>query len=116
MTIKKERIPDAQLDLPDGTHLSLFRNVKTTRREKGSEIVGDWLVALSPGEPRAVGYFYKKDGKQIVEIIYDKHTMKHCERPDVPLPEKMEYVFHSIDDKADEAKYLRWYKEFVTPK
>jgi len=31
---------------------------------------------------------------------------------DIPLPEKMEYVFCSIDDKAEEAKYLRWYESF----
>ena len=112
MNTRKERTPDAQLRLPDGTHLTLYRNVKTTRHEDNSEIVGDWLVALSPREPRAVGYFYKKDGKPVVEIIYDKHTMKYGERTDIPLPDKMEYVFCSIEDKAEEDKYLRWYGEF----
>jgi hypothetical protein len=112
MDARKERNPDAQLRLPDGTCLTLYRNVKTTRHEDNLEIVGDWLVALSPREPRAVGYFYLKDGKQVVEIIYDKHTMKYGERTDIPLPEKMEYVFCSIEDKAEEEKYLRWYGEF----
>ena len=114
MTQHKERIPGAQLRLPDGTHLTLFRNVKTTRHEDNSEIIGDWLVALSPREPRGVGFFYKKDGKQAVEIIYDKHTMKYGERPDIPLPEKMEYVFCRIDDKDEEEKYLKWYGAFFT--
>jgi hypothetical protein len=114
MIERKERIPDAQLRLPDGTHLSLYRNIKTTRYEDKTEIIGDWLVALSPREPRAVGFFYKKEGQQVVEVIYDKHTMKYGERTDIPLPEKMEYVFCSIDDKAEAQKYFRWYGAFFT--
>lgn len=93
MTERKERIPDAQLRLPDGTHLNLYRNVRITRDEGKTEIIGDWLVALPPHEPRGVGFFYKKDGRQMVEIIYDKHTMKYGERTDIPLPEKIKYVF-----------------------
>ena len=109
---RTERIPDAQRRFPDGTHLTLYRNVRVTRHEDKAEIIGDWLVALSPREPRGVGFFYKKDGHQVVEIIYDKHTMKYGERTDVPLPEKMEYVFCNIEDKAEEAKYLQWYGAF----
>jgi len=115
MTDRKERIADAQLRLPDGMHLTLYRNVKITRDEGKTEIIGDWLVALPPREPRGVGFFYKKDGQQMVEIIYDKHTMKYGERTDIPLPEKMEYVFCSIDDKVEAAKYLRWYEAFASP-
>ena len=113
MTVRKERVPDAQLSLPDGTHLTLYRNVKVTRDEDKTEIIGDWIVALPPRDPRGVGFFYKKDGQQIVEIIYDKHTMKYGERTDIPLPKKMEYVFCSMDDKAEEQRYLRWYAAFV---
>ena len=113
MIARKERISDAQLRLPDGTHLTLYRDVKTTRHEDNSEIIGDWVVALSPREPRGVGFFYKKAGQQVVEIIYDKHTLKHGERTDLPLPEKMEYVFCSIDDKEEEKKYLSWYAAFA---
>lgn len=38
--------------------------------------------------------------------------MKYGERTDVPLPEKMEYVFCAFDDRAEEQKYLRWYSAF----
>ncbi len=115
MAARKDRIPDAQVRLPDGTHLTLYRNVKVTRDDDKTEIIGDWIVALPPRDPRGVGFFYKKDGQQIVEIIYDKHTMKYGERADIPLPEKMEYVFCNIEDKADEQKYLRWYAAFSSP-
>ena len=47
-------------------------------------------------------------------MIYDKHTMKYGERTDIPLPEKMEYVFCKIDDKPEEAKYLQWYGGFAS--
>ena len=38
--------------------------------------------------------------------------MKHGEHSDVPLPGKLDYRFYSVDDKAEEAKYLRWYGAF----
>src|ERR1019366_6589444 len=94
------------------THLTLYRNVKVTRDEDKTEIIGDWIVALPPRDARGVAFFYKKDGRQIVEIIYDKHTMKYGERTDILLPEKMEYLFCDIEDKAEEEKYLRWYAAF----
>jgi hypothetical protein len=68
--------------------------------------------SMPPRDPREVGFFYKKDGQQIVEIIYDKHTMKYGERTDVPLPEKMEYVFCAIEDRAGGQKYIKWYEAF----
>jgi hypothetical protein len=65
------------------------------------EGIGDWMVAL---EPRAVVYFYQREGQQVVEMIYDKHTQKHGERSDVPLPETMEYVFRSRNTMSEAEK------------
>jgi hypothetical protein len=112
MMTRKERIPDAQLRFPDGTQLTLYRNVKVTRDEDKAEVIGDWIVALPTRAPRGVAFLYKKDGRQIVEVIYDKHTMQYGELTDIPLPEKMEYMFCDIEDKSEEEKYLRWYAAF----
>ena len=70
------------------------------------------MVALQPGQPRAVVCFYKKDGQQIVEAVYDKHTQKYGVRSDMPIPDKLDYTFCNYDDKAEEAKYLKMYEEF----
>ncbi len=37
-----------------------------------TEVKGDWMVALETGH-RIVVWFYKRDGEQVVEVIYDKH-------------------------------------------
>jgi hypothetical protein len=113
MPAQTPRIPDAQLHLPDGTHLTLFRNVRMTKdKEEKVEVVGDWMIAESPHEPRAVVYFYIDNGQQIIEMVYDKHAWKYGERTDVPLPEKLEYIFAEITDKLEQQKYLRWYEMF----
>jgi hypothetical protein len=117
MSSQTPRIPDAQLHLPDGTHLTLFRNVKMTKdKEEKVKVVGDWIVAESPVEPRAVLYFYTQDGQQIIEMVYDKHTWKYGEHTDVPPPEKLEYMFSEIIDKVEQQKYLRWYEMFPKTK
>ena len=104
------RKPSAELRLPDATELTLFRAVEVTKDNK-AKIVGDWMIALEAGH-RVVLFFYERDPKQVVETIYDTHTMTHGEHSDVPLPEKLDYVFYDVDDKREEEKYLRWYGAF----
>jgi hypothetical protein len=70
------------------------------------------MEALQPGKPRAVSCFYKKDGEQIVEAVYDSHTQEYGERTDVPTPDKIDYSFCLYDDKTEEAKYLKMYQMF----
>lgn len=106
------RTPSADIRLPDGTHLTLYRDVKCKRYKDNAELIGDWLVALVPGEPRAVLYVYQSDGKQLVEMIYNKHP--HDQYPDGVLPDnvkwdELEWVFGSIDNKEDLAKYAKLY-------
>ena len=110
MNTRRMRVPDVEKRLPNGTLLTLFRAIQTTRDENKKEIIGDWLVALRPGKLRIVAFFYKQDEKQMVEMIYDKHTMKYVERTDVPLPEKMEYVFCDIEDTLERRECLKLYE------
>jgi hypothetical protein len=108
------RPPDAELRLLDGTHLTLFRNVSMTKdKEQKIKVVGDWIVAESPYEPRAVVYLYTDHtGERTIEMVYDKHTWKYGEHSDVPPPEKLEYMYSEIIDTMEQQKYLRWYEMF----
>jgi hypothetical protein len=98
------RPPSADIRLPDGTHLTLYRSVKCTRKD--NELIGDWLVALVPGEQRAVLYFYESDGKQVVEMVHPK--LPHDE-PIIDDRGSVQGTFCSIDNSADVAKYTSMY-------
>ena len=108
--MSEPRCPDAVVLLPEGIQLTLFRNIQVTMEDK-AEVRGDWMGGLETGH-RIVVWFYKRDGEQMVEMIYDKHMTEHGEFSDVPRPETAGYVFNSIDDKREEEKYLRWYSAF----
>jgi hypothetical protein len=111
MTPAEMRRPDAELRLPDGTDLTLFRNVTVILDDK-TKVTGEWMIALKKGQPRAVVFFFERDGKRTVEMVYDKHTLKHGENSVVPAPEKLDYVLTNIYDKAEEEKYLRMRQTF----
>jgi hypothetical protein len=111
MTPTEMRGPDAELRLPDGTDLTLYRNVTVTMDDK-TKITGEWMIVLEKGQPRAVVFFFERDGKRRVEMVYDKHTLKHGENSVVPAPEKLDYVLTNIYDKAEEEKYLRMRQTF----
>jgi hypothetical protein len=113
MTPTKMRPPSADNRLSDGTHLTLYRGVKCTRHKDNVELVGDWVVALVPGEPRAVLYFCESDGKQKVEMVHSK--LPHDEPiiddrlPDGVDWESVQWTFCSIDNSAEVAKYTELY-------
>jgi hypothetical protein len=108
MTPTESGNPSADIRLPDGTHLTLYRGEKCRRHRDNAELVGDRLVALVPGEPRAVLYFYKSDGKQKVERVESK--LPH-DQPiiDDRLPEGVQWTFCSIDNPADVTRYTKMY-------
>lgn len=107
------RPPSADICLPDGTHLTLYRGVKCRGHKDNAELVGDWLVALVPGEPRAVLYFYQSDGKQKVEMVNSKlpHDQPIIDGrlPDGVEWESVQWTFCSIDNPAEVAKYTNMY-------
>jgi hypothetical protein len=101
--------PDAELRLPDGTHLMLYRNQGWIDHETKIKIVGDRMVALGPGQPRIVVFVYKENGKRVVQMIYDSHTRKHGEHTKVPMSPDVKYQLGSIDDKGERTRYLNWF-------
>ena len=116
MAPHQTRSPSADIRLPDGTHLTLYRAVKFTLNKNNEKIVGDYLIALVPGEPRAVLYFYQREGKQVVEMVYSDLPPGTTELwEDVSLPKKDEvsedqrFTLCSIDDSTDVKKYTTLY-------
>jgi hypothetical protein len=59
-----ERIPDAQLRLPDGTYLMLYRNEGWTDQKTEVRVLGDRMVALEPGRPRIVVFVYEQNDER----------------------------------------------------
>ncbi len=111
MPQQKEKIPDAELRLPDGTHLMLYEDSWTDNETK-VKILGKRMVALEPGQPRVVVFIYEENGKRIIRMIYDSHTQKHGEHTDLPLPPDVKYWWTSIDDEQKRNRYLDWYDRF----
>jgi len=99
--------PPVDLHLPNGTHLTLYKDVTITRNKNNVKVVGDYLIALVPGEPRAVLYFYQKYGKQIVEMVYDK--LPYDDKPTDPPDGAQLWTLCSIDNPADVKKYTKLY-------
>jgi hypothetical protein len=112
MPEKKDRIPDAELRLPGGTHLMLHRNEGWTDDKTKVRIVGDRIVALEPGHPRIVVFVYEEDGERVIRMIYDSHTRKHGEDTDIPMPPDVKYWLTTIDDEQKRNRYLDWYGMF----
>lgn len=111
--MQEMRQPDAELVHPDGTRLTLFRNVKWKPFSDGtSKPLGDFMVAEPPNDLRVAVYFYEENGEQRVEIVYDHHVMKYGDDTTVARPENPEYRFTEIDDKPLRLKYLKWYAAF----
>jgi hypothetical protein len=107
------RPPSADIRLPDGTQLTLYRGVKCRRHKDDAELVGDWLVALVPDEPRAVLYFYESGEKQTVEMVHSKllhdQPIIGDRLPDGVEWESVQWTFCSIDNPAEVAKYTKLY-------
>jgi hypothetical protein len=110
---KNAGIPDAELRLPDGTHLMLYRNQGWTEDDTRIRVSGDRMVALAPGRPRVVVFVYKENGERVIRMIYDSHTREHGEHTNLPLPPDVKYYFYSIDDERERTRYLDWYDMFV---
>jgi hypothetical protein len=116
MSPQQPRIPDADIVLPNGAHLTLYRDVKLTLNKDSTKLVGDYLIALVPGEPRAVLYFYQRDGKQKVEMVYTDLPKAVTEewddvppkKDDIP-PENLHWTLCSIDDPTDVKRYTALY-------
>ena len=104
------RTPSAVIRLDDGTHLTLYRDVKFTLHKDNSPLIGDYLIALVPGMPRAVLYFSQKEGKQNVEMVYSK---LHGQFVTDLLPEESEkdiqWSLCSIDNPADVTNFTKLY-------
>jgi len=90
----------------DGTRLILYRNVSGTLQDK-TRLAGDWMIALEVNRPRTVVFVSEQEGKRIVKMVYDTHTLENWGRPEPPAPEKLDYVLYNIDDKEQEEKYLK---------
>lgn len=106
------RPPPEELKLADGTYLALHRGVSITM-EDNEKMVGDWLIALEPGRPRAVALILHENTKPTAKMIYDTHTLEHRLSPETPpVDEKLKYVFYKIDDKEEEGRYLGYWEMF----
>jgi hypothetical protein len=112
MSNQKERIPDAELRLPEGTHLTLYSNEGWADDETKVKILGDRMVALEPGQPRVVVFVYEENGERVIRMIYDSHTWKHGEHTDLPMPPDVKYWLCSTDDEQKRGRYLDWYGMF----
>ncbi|HTC93662.1 MAG TPA: hypothetical protein VK699_09430 [Terriglobales bacterium] len=77
-----------------------------------TKLTGDWMIALEPHRPRAVVFIFEQENRPTAKMIYDTHTLKHGENSNVPLPEKLDYVFYDIDDETEEKKYLEYRRAF----
>jgi hypothetical protein len=107
-----DRIPDAELRLPNGTHLMLHRNQGWTDNETKIRIVVDRMVALEPGQPRIVVFVYEENGERVIRMLYDSHTQKYGEHTNVPMPPDVKYWLTTIDDERERNRYLEWYGMF----
>jgi len=108
-----ERIPSAEKRLPNGTHLTLYRDVKMKSETLKIEPVGDWLVVQERGQQREVLFFHKKDGEQKVEKVYDERSQEGEEYDPNIEAEKRSYDFCHIVESFDRENYLKWYKEII---
>jgi|SRR5580692_11045453 hypothetical protein len=111
--MSETRIPDAELRLPDGAHLMLYRNEGWTDDNTKVRIVGNRMVALKPGQPRIVVFVYEDEGGRVIRMIYDSHTQKHGEHTNLPLPPDVKYFLYTIDDEGERTRYLNWYGMFA---
>jgi hypothetical protein len=107
----EQKPPDAELRLPDGTHLMLYRNEGWTHHETKVRHVGDRMVALDHGH-RIVVFVHEDKGERVIWMIYDSHTWQYGEHTELPMPPDVKYWLSSIDDERRRNRYLNWYGMF----